>query len=283
MMTSTAFEVSVSAYREAAGAFAELVRQVPPSAWVSPALGAWTVRDLVGHTSRSLTTVETYLGTAGAGPTLAGPAAYFLAAREMLADPEAVAQRGRDAGAALGDAPAARIAELVERVPALVEASAYDAPVGTPIGTMTLATYLPTRLFELVVHSLDLARALDVAAPPGLAAGIPAACELAGELASYSADPARLLASRHGQNDPAARPFDPLSHPSAAAADGSISIRVASATQRPQHPSPPDAILRDYGSSSYPKTSRSVADTAQPTAWNVAVVRISPSMASSSV
>lgn len=188
-----------SAFRAAASAFAGLVSEIGSPDWDQGALGVWTVRDLVGHTSRSLTTVETYLGTESASPALDGPVAYFLAAKALLADPESVAQRGRDAGAALGDEPAARVAEMAERVPALVEASAYDAPVGTPIGPMTLATYLPTRIFELTVHTLDLARALDVPRPPGLAPGIAASCELAGQLAAQSPDAAAFLSASTGR------------------------------------------------------------------------------------
>lgn len=39
----------------------------------------------------------------------------------------------------------------------------------TPVGTMTLSGYLPTRTFELVVHGHDLASTLGVSAPPQLA------------------------------------------------------------------------------------------------------------------
>ena len=95
-----------SAFAEAAGAFVALVSQIQPGNWEQPALGVWNVRDLVGHTSRSLSTIEAYLGTASPGAELHGPVAYFLATRTAHADPEAIAQRGRDAGAALGDDPA---------------------------------------------------------------------------------------------------------------------------------------------------------------------------------
>ena len=38
----------------------------------------------------------------------------------------------------------------------------------TPVGAMTLATYLPTRVFELTVPTLDLAHALGLEPPSGL-------------------------------------------------------------------------------------------------------------------
>ena len=49
-------------FAEAARTFADLVRRIPPNRWDAPGLGEWDLRSLVGHTSRSLITVETYLG-----------------------------------------------------------------------------------------------------------------------------------------------------------------------------------------------------------------------------
>ena len=46
--------------------------------------------------------------------------------------------------------------------PALVDSLADDHPVGTPWGEMRLADYLPTRTFELVVHTLDLVGAVGL-------------------------------------------------------------------------------------------------------------------------
>jgi hypothetical protein len=48
---------------------------------------------------------------------------------------------------------------------------------------MTLIDYLPTRTFELTVHSLDLARALGIESLAVLGPAVSACCELAGRLA----------------------------------------------------------------------------------------------------
>src|SRR5919206_3859297 len=77
--------------------------------WARPGLGEWDVRALVGHTSRSLLTVEAYLARPAAAVELTSPGDYVRATRVVAADP-AVAARGRDAGAALGDDPAAAVA-----------------------------------------------------------------------------------------------------------------------------------------------------------------------------
>ncbi len=63
------------------------------------------VRDLVGHPSRSLLTVESYLSEQVPAVELSSPVDYFTAVHASLGKPAAVAQRGRDAGAALGARP----------------------------------------------------------------------------------------------------------------------------------------------------------------------------------
>jgi uncharacterized protein (TIGR03083 family) len=127
--------------------------------WSEPGLGDWDVRALVGHTSRSLLTVETYLARPAATVEVASAGDYFRATRAVAADP-AVAARGRDAGAALGSDAAAAVAGIAGRVLPLVEARDGTEPVTTIAGGMRLAHYLPTRTVELTVHTADLATAL---------------------------------------------------------------------------------------------------------------------------
>jgi uncharacterized protein (TIGR03083 family) len=129
--------------------------------WHRPGLGEWDVRALVGHTSRSLLTVEMYLARPAAIVEVASAGDYFRATRTAAADP-AVAVRGRDAGSALGSDPAAAVAEIAGRVRPLVDTRDGTELVTTIAGGMRLGDYLPTRTFELVVHTADLATALGV-------------------------------------------------------------------------------------------------------------------------
>jgi hypothetical protein len=131
--------------------------------WDVPGLGEWDVRALVGHTSRSLLTVEEYLARPAAAVDVSSAADYFRATRAVAAGP-AVAARGRDAGAALGADPAVAVAEIAVRVLPLVESRDGDEPVTTVAGGMRLRDYLPTRTFELTVHTADLTSALSVPA-----------------------------------------------------------------------------------------------------------------------
>jgi uncharacterized protein (TIGR03083 family) len=129
--------------------------------WNRPGLGEWDVRALVGHTSRSLLTVETYLARPAATVEVAAAADYFRATRTAAAEP-AVAARGRDAGAALGTDPEAAVAEIAARVTSLVDTRDGAELLTTIAGGMRLGDYLPTRTFELAVHTADLTRALEL-------------------------------------------------------------------------------------------------------------------------
>ena len=129
--------------------------------WDRPGLGEWDVRALVGHTSRSLLTVETYLARPAAVVDVASTTDYYRATKAMAAGP-AVAARGREAGTALGGDPAAAVAQIAARVVPLVDARDGTELLTTIAGGMRLADYLPTRTFELAVHTADLATALGV-------------------------------------------------------------------------------------------------------------------------
>ena len=64
------------AYEAAAEFFVSTVEQTPDGHWDSPALGVWTVRDLVGHTSRSLTLIGEYAAAPAAQLDIHSPVDY---------------------------------------------------------------------------------------------------------------------------------------------------------------------------------------------------------------
>ncbi|MCV7065022.1 maleylpyruvate isomerase N-terminal domain-containing protein [Mycolicibacterium farcinogenes] len=171
-------------FASAAHGFARLVQALPADSLDGPGLGEWDLRALVGHTSRSLITVSTYLQQPAASIDLAGPVEYYAAMRGFMSDAgtEAIVERGRQAGRDLGTDPAAAVDALASR--ALDDIDEAGDPLITVIGGfgMRLSGYLPTRIFELAVHSLDIARAT------GLSAGLPnevlaAATTLASQIA----------------------------------------------------------------------------------------------------
>ena len=67
----------VATFASAAGSFAALVRDIPADRWDGPGLGDWDLRSLVGHTSRSLITVSTYLQQPAEREDITTPQEYY--------------------------------------------------------------------------------------------------------------------------------------------------------------------------------------------------------------
>jgi hypothetical protein len=139
--------------------------------WNEVGLGEWTVRDLVGHTSRAHFTIENYLDLAAeedaagvAAPIeVTSPSAYYDRAL-AAGTPEMIAQRGRETAATLGARPAAAVAAIAARVLARVATLDGSEPADTPAGRIRIMEYLPSRTVELTVHTSDLLQSQGVPA-----------------------------------------------------------------------------------------------------------------------
>ena len=178
--------------------FVEAVARLPMDALDRPGLGVWSVRELIGHTCRALLTVEQYAGLSSSSGRLEGPADYFIEALRDETIHDAVADRARESVGLLGDHPASAVAEVVGRVVQLVDSLPDQHPVGTPMGQMTLAGYLPTRTFEMVVHTLDLAGAAGLAVEVPTSA-LAVSLRLSTEIAMRSGRGAGLLMALAGR------------------------------------------------------------------------------------
>jgi uncharacterized protein (TIGR03083 family) len=186
------------AYAAATACFVDTVAQVGETQWEQPGLGEWTVRDLVGHASRALLTVEAYVNNPADKVEVEQPVDYFLRAQAALANPAAVAERGREAGRGLGADPRGMVRAIAARVLARLQEAPDAALVGTPVGGMRLIDYLPSRVFELVVHTLDLAAALSLEVPlPATATRV--ALQMLADLAIQPNKAAPLLLAATGR------------------------------------------------------------------------------------
>lgn len=147
----------VDLYRRAGEHVITLISGISAEQWDAPGLGSWTVRTLVGHIGRAFTTVTEYLAKPTAHHDVHTAADYYLVAL-ALTDPASIQARAEQAAHALGENPLATIRSFREAALAAL-ANAGDPVISTAAGGMRLSDYLPTRIFELVVHSVDLARA----------------------------------------------------------------------------------------------------------------------------
>jgi hypothetical protein len=188
-------------FLSAADSFVIQVARIPIEALSGPGLGEWGLRSLVGHTSRSLVTVETYLDQPADQITLDTAADYYaLITSTGATRGDAVAERGRQAGLVLGPDPGGFVADLAARVRAKVEG--YDASYAltTLAGGMGLNEYLRTRTFELVVHGHDIGRACGI--EPGFdESALVDAASLAAEIAVRAGHGPPVLAALTGRHD----------------------------------------------------------------------------------
>lgn len=166
----TRLETARATYAEASAAFLDLAGQVPLEQYTEPGLGSWDLRSLIGHTGRSLVTVVQYLDTRADEVAAEDAADYFALVSRMTHGTlrDAVHLRGIEAGVALGEDPMAALRAARDDAEAALDLlEGADPVIDTAAGGMRVSDYLPTRTFELTVHSLDIARAtgLDFAPP----------------------------------------------------------------------------------------------------------------------
>lgn len=159
MADERVLSAAVADYIAGAEHFLRLIGEVAPGQWDQPGLGDWSVLSLIGHTSRSLTTVADYLAQPEPDVVEIGSVAGYYARIQGLASSPEVTARGVAAGVDLGDDVLRSATERRDRAVAAITGVA-DRPVATPWGGILLSDYLPTRTFELAVHGLDIARAI---------------------------------------------------------------------------------------------------------------------------
>jgi hypothetical protein len=188
----------VDTFSAAARAVGETVAQIPDHRWDGHGLGEWTLRDLVGHTSRSLVTVIDYLARPVAEEVITSAPAYYTAISVGSFNAAAVADRGRQAGRDLGEDPASRFHHLVDEAVSIAEAADPDLVVHTIVGGMRVAAYLPTRTFELCVHGLDITAATGISVELP-ASALDEACALAAVSAAQRGQGEALLLAMTGR------------------------------------------------------------------------------------
>lgn len=158
-------------FKMAALELCTLVDRVPPERLDGPGLGEWSLRELIGHASRAISTVTDYLATPEpAARTVATASEYLEVVLRRQGDDEAIALRGKAAAQQLGDDLPTSVAQLAAAAIAALEAvdperriavgAAPAAGSGADAGvSMPLREYLRTRVFELTVHGIDIADA----------------------------------------------------------------------------------------------------------------------------
>ncbi len=185
-------------YLEAGEYFASVVDQVDIDGWDEPALGEWCVRDLAGHTYRAFTTVLSYSAAPGDKVEIERPVDYFLKVVGGNVDHKQVAELGRGAGLEIIDDPRMMVRGFAMYVKNKLDELGDDHIMGTIVGGMRLIDYLPTRTFELIIHTMDLAKAVGVDSKPP-EKGMTATLEILGQIALYRGQASDLVLAATGR------------------------------------------------------------------------------------
>ena len=196
-------------YLEAGDYFVSIVDSIEIDAFAAPALGEWCVRDLVGHTYRSFTTVLSYSAVPSDKVDFERPVDYFLRLLSSDVNHGHIAERGRAAGLEIIEDPKMMVRGFAMYVKNKLEELSDDHIMGTLTGGMRLIDYLPTRTFELIIHTMDLTKALGVESSPPRR-GMETTLQMIGQLALNRGYAQDLILSSTGR-DGLARGFTVLS------------------------------------------------------------------------
>lgn len=158
--------MSKAAYRQAVAFFLDVAGEIRPDQWDAPALGVWSVRSLVGHSSRSITRIEEFGARRAPAADVASAADHYRRSLGRANASEQIAERGREAGQALGADPLAAMLEDWARAERILDATDEDEIIAYDNGGIRFGDYIETRVFELTIHALDLANAIGVEAQP---------------------------------------------------------------------------------------------------------------------
>ena len=158
--------MSKEAFKQAARFFTDAVARVRPNQWDDPALGIWTVRDLVGHTSRAITRMEDFVSKRTGQASVTSAAHHYHIALGRDGADDVIAKQDQSAGSELGDDPASVVRAAADRVLPVVENVPEDAIIAYAPGSIRFDHYLQTRVLELTVHTLDLLNAVGIEEEP---------------------------------------------------------------------------------------------------------------------
>ena len=190
--------MSKEAYTAAVEFFISAVAQIRDDQWDAPALGVWVVRDLVGHTARSITRVEEFGANRAETVAIESAAHHYRTSLSRSGVDAQIAQSGRTAGEALGDDPLSVIRANWERARRVAEDVGIDTIIAYDNGGIRFGHYLETRVLELIVHTLDLAKAIGLETEPPREA-MAVALRLIADLAVESGRGAQLALAATGR------------------------------------------------------------------------------------
>ena len=186
-----------NAFRESVQQFVNVVERIPSDAWDKPGLGEWTVRELVAHVVAMIEGIAAYAGPP-APPDAESAGAYYVQAMSKPRIHEQITERAREHVSLLGNDPAKASRAIADQTLAAIEVLGDAVSMATLPGTVRLVDYLPTRVLEIVIHTLDVAHAAEVSIEPTRNA-LAVTVALLGEIAVERGDGAIAMLALSGR------------------------------------------------------------------------------------
>lgn len=168
---------TLDAFTAEAQATQQTIDRITDEQWAKPGLGEWTVTELVAHLVRAADRTSAYLEQPVTGDEpVCDRVSYFDF--DVTAAAAAVAQRSKDDATRIGiSALPATFEQAWIRTAEQVRALPAGHLMNSLRGPMQVREYLGTRVLELTIHHMDLARALGVRAQT-TAAGLAVTTEI---------------------------------------------------------------------------------------------------------
>ena len=161
----------LAAFRAECAAVDATLATVPSPAWAAPALGSWTLAELVAHLIRQVTRLTAYAGEpVGDAEPSVDRFGYYRYNHAAMA-PDVAARAVQEARKVDAETLPALFAESWPDDAELAADLPADRLVATIRGAMRADEYLATRVLEVTIHHLDLRAALDLPPTPTPEAG----------------------------------------------------------------------------------------------------------------
>jgi uncharacterized protein (TIGR03083 family) len=158
--------MSKEAFRQAGHFFADTVEKIASHQWDESALGVWNVRDLVGHTARSLGRVAEFSEARSDKVDISSAAQHYHVSLAVVGIEDTLAKAGHEAGQELTGDVAAMIRTSLNKALAVLDTVPDGTIIAYPNGGIKLEHYLETRVLELTVHTLDILAATGIEVEP---------------------------------------------------------------------------------------------------------------------
>jgi len=174
--------LELDAFTDECAAVDATLADVPAAAWARPALGSWTLAELLAHLVRGVTRLTAYADEpVDPAAAVVDRVAYYR--YDAAATAPAVARRAVDLAREVdAETLPALFAEGWREDAQVAAELPADRLVASARGPIRVDEFLATRVLEVVIHHADVRAALDLAPGPTPVAGRMAADLLEGLL-----------------------------------------------------------------------------------------------------